>query len=127
MQHNRLEFSKKSHEVKRFIPASYRGRRKVKVVARETVRVSNFWDGGSKDTTTVHDFATGRQLDLAQASFKRQTQNNPYNQDIGEITLTPGVCAVEHSIFCGKDMGYRIYLHPETFHELCTNLAEGLE
>ncbi len=122
----KLEFSKKASEVRRFIPANYKGRRKVKVMARKTVRVSNFWDGGSKDTTTVRDFATGRQLDLEQASFKRQMQNNPYNQDIGEITLTPNVCAVEHSIFRGKDMGYTIYLHPEAFQDFCANLTDSV-
>lgn len=112
---NKLEFSKKDREVARFIPASYRGRRKVRVIPRTKVYVNNAWDSGSKDSTAAHDFHSGRHISLEQANYEHQSQGNPFNQTIGHITLTPDICAVQHSIFRGKDLGYTIYVHPETF------------
>lgn len=113
-----LSFKKSDPKVEwmvRLCYPSYKGRRPVKVEARQSYRVTDYWDGGSRDYVEFVDLKTRRRLSQDQLSFEKQTQGNPFNLNIGTVQLSPGVAAVEQCIFCGKNLGIRIYVHPDSF------------
>src|SRR5574337_1430623 len=108
---NEYKFS----QVARLVQAAFPGaksRRPVRVEARETYFVSNYWDGGSRDECVVLNAKTLASVSLSEAGYVHQTRNNPFNLAIGELKLSPEFIVVEHVYFCGKDRGYRIYVHP---------------
>jgi len=113
-----MEFSKNDPKVARLVTMcypSYKGRRKVKVSAKQRCRVNDYWDGGSRDYVEFVHLPTNRILSLDQVEYEKQERGNPFNQNLGYVTLTPDIAAVEHSIFCGKPGGIRIALHPDTY------------
>ena len=64
-------------------------------------RLENYWSGGTRSYWTMIDVA-GRS--------GRPTNDNPFHDDAhAEFDLPAGWLAVEHCIFCGKDLGIRIY------------------
>lgn len=84
---------------------SYRGRK-----IRETSHIKNsmntnsYWDGGSRDTFVVVDLKTLRATPIAGI--------NPLNPPANwrdPTVIQPGTVIVEHSIFCGKDVGCRVH------------------
>ena len=69
---------------------------------------AGLWDGGSRDVYTVIRLDDG-------VEYRPAFQGTaPWNKrrDL-EVKLEPGIAVVEHSIFCGKDMGLRFYVHPD--------------
>lgn len=112
-----LELNKNDPRVAHLV-RSYRGRRTIKVTEGISVHISNYWDGGSKETTHFVELSTGRVLDFSQVGYVQQKQGNPYSQQIGEAELQPGVAAVTSVVFMGKDLGYRLKLHPSDFNKL---------
>jgi hypothetical protein len=85
----------------------YRGR-KFKIEARTTLTLSGVhWDGGSRS-----EFRAVRLTDNGVASL--DTSAAPWNCKVegSRVEIPEGVAIVEHSIFCGKDMGLRVYVHP---------------
>jgi hypothetical protein len=93
---------------------NYRGRLPVRVYVQEAVRVSDYWDGGSR-TQTVFTRPDGSKSFSAAEMLKpenRQQAGNPYGVALGSIPLIPGVIAVEHHISCGKDRGFSVIVHP---------------
>lgn len=83
-------------------------KRTITVIFTETVEFFNiFWDGGSKNT-----YKCVRLLDSQAAVL--ETGSSPWSA-IAEgkmVQLELGYAIVEESIFCGKVMGLRVYLHP---------------
>jgi hypothetical protein len=92
---------------------SYNGR-KFKVRTQNTVNVRSCWDGGSRDTFRFVELATGACSDQvpAQSAFDRPIQG------ADSVTLPDGAGCVEHSIFCGKDMGLTLIIPPEAAPKL---------
>jgi len=65
------------------------------------------WSGGSRDTYELIDLATGEAVaasDNVSAPWDKREDRT--------IKLREGFAVVEHSIFCGKDMGLTFYLLP---------------
>ena len=95
----------------------YRGR-KVRIDVRErNVMATTWWDGGSKD-----DVAAVRLVDMKPCEIP---STSPYdNQGLAMaiyhegIPMCEGIAIVVHSIFCGKDAGITIYLHPDNAAKL---------
>lgn len=83
-------------------------KRTVTVEVAEKVNPYNtFWDGGSKNSYRAVKLATGETAELI-------TGNSPWSA-IAEgvaIPLEPGIAVVEESVFCGKLMPLRVYIHP---------------
>ena len=92
----------------------YKGRRPIKVEAKETVSIADYWDGGSRYYFHFMNL-NGFVLSDADVGFVRQAENNPYAQRVGSAKLKAGVVGVEHIIFQGKDLGLRIYYHPDDY------------
>lgn len=96
------------------VPATLRGSYsgksfQVRVVERVTVPAhAGLWDGGSRSTYSAVRIADGAGLpvsDNASAPWDKSRRDSV-------VDLRPGIAVIEHRIFCGKDMGLRIYVHP---------------
>ncbi len=88
---------------------SYAGRT-VRIQASDTVNCASYWDGGSRDYFVAVDLATLRASDPApaQSAYDRPVRG------LSSVTIPAGAAIVEHSIFCGKDVGIRIHVHPDS-------------
>jgi hypothetical protein len=91
--------------VKRVLAATfpeYRGR---KVKARLWTgprRLENYWDGGTRSYYVAIRIEDGAVADFG--------TDNPFVRSTHDpVDLPAGVLLVEHSIFCGKDMGITIW------------------
>jgi hypothetical protein len=95
------------------VPATLRGTYagyKYKVLVCESVTIpatAGLWDSGSRDSYQGVELATGKRYPLTMEN------EAPWGtrRDI-EVKLDNGKAIVEHSIFCGKDMGLTFYVHP---------------
>jgi hypothetical protein len=84
-------------------------RRPIGVACRESYHVADYWDGGSRTYAYFVDLATMRTLSSeAMPKDARQVAGNAYGLPVGDVVISPGFAVVEHSIFCGKDTGYRV-------------------
>ena len=95
----------------------YRGR-KIRVQPRERVTFSSLnWEGGSRSqyrACTLTGQWTGSAAKYnAQAPWANQAEGK-------SVDIPPGACIVEHVMFCGKDLGLRIYVRPEDMPRLLT-------
>lgn len=87
-------------------------RRKVDVIVQNTYYVKDYWDGGSRYFCKFIELATGNVLDSHDLPKEAlQKQGNAYELAISQVKIIPGYCVIEHTIFCGKDLGYRIYIN----------------
>lgn len=118
----RKEIEVKFSEVKALVSSAFPGassRRMVKVVGKNTYHVRDYWDGGSRDECRFIELATGRVMHSSELPEEsRQKMGNPFNLPICDVNLSPGFCVVEHVIFRGKSLGYRIYVAPERFEHV---------
>jgi hypothetical protein len=98
----------------KLVPLSLRGNyagRKFKAIVTESVTIpadAGLWDGGSRDHYSLIQFHDGQVC-----SFPGQSAA-PWDRSRKALSfaLTAGYCVVEHSIFCGSDMGLTFYVHP---------------
>lgn len=68
---------------------------------------NTFWDGGSRNVYRAVKLENGTVSSL-------ETGNSPWSA-VAEgktVALEPGIAVVEESVFCGKIMPLRVYLHP---------------
>ena len=114
---NQVEFNKNDPQVAQFVKCypAYRGRKPVRVSSCTRYNMHDYWDGGSRNYVQFIHLPTGRYLPLSELQYEHQTAGNPFKLAIGTVTLTPDVAAVENVIFCGKDLGLRVYVCPDTF------------
>ena len=102
--------------VKQIITSAFPGaktRRPVGIETKTSYHVHDYWDGGSRTYCAflrLSDMQAVSSEALPEAA--RQQNGNPFNLPIGNLPLSPGYAVIEHVIFCGKDLGYRIILHP---------------
>jgi hypothetical protein len=93
------------------VASDYKGRKPVKIYTAEKHNIEDYWDGGSRTYAFVVDLVNMCRCSLSDVGFVKQTINNPYNQNMGEVILRPGFAIVERVYFCGKDLGIRLYVH----------------
>lgn len=85
----------------------YRGRKFRKVVSSSSRELHSYWTEGSKDSYRTVDLATGR--------IAEPITVQPFVRDVAPpFVPSSNVLLVEHTIFCGKDLGCRIYVHPDS-------------
>jgi hypothetical protein len=92
----------------------YRGR-KYKTEARTSVTIpmdAGLWSGGSRT-----EYFIVRMEDGALHRPPMQDRYMDGRKDI-PVQLEPGFCVVVHSIFCGKDCGLTVYVHPDNLPKL---------
>ena len=82
----------------------YNGR-KFSVEVTRSYYLSNYWDGGSRNYCVAVDLSTGKIVDPSEES------KNPFTNSAHTCVVVPqGVGILEHSFYCGKDMGIRLYV-----------------
>ncbi len=86
--------------------AGGRSRKCKVVVSGSPKRLTSYWDGGSKDTFYGVELVSRRRVDLP-------ATGSPFYPERAAYQPVAGVAVVEHSIFCGKDVGYTLHLHPD--------------
>lgn len=90
---------------------NYTGR-KFSFETRETVDVRSNWDGGSRDYYVLLQILPDGSIKTAEipqmSAFDRQYQG----ADDVRTDMVPNLVIVRHSIFCGKDMGITMIVHP---------------
>ena len=96
------------------VPAHLRGNytgKKFQVEITDSVRLYNtYWSGGSRNTYTVTSLIDGASKSVGANSTAPQF--GPCS-DGAKLPVLPGFAVIEHSIFCGKDMGLTFYIHPD--------------
>lgn len=97
----------------KMVPAHLRGSyngKSFSAIVTESVTVpshAGLWDSGSRDTFDAVHLADGRKVAVS------DNVSAPWDDRKSRvIPLIPGIAVIEHSIFCGKDMGLRFYVHP---------------
>ena len=111
-----MEFKKSDPKVAGLIAMCYPGgrwRRPVKVESKTIYGVHDYWDGGSRTYATFVHLPTRRKVDLETIQYEHQSNGNPFNLPIGKLKMEPGIAVIENVIFRGKDLGVRIYVHPD--------------
>ncbi len=85
--------------------------RKFSLVFKERYYMNDYWSGGSRTYVTALKLENGR-LGLSSPDVAAQ---NPFNQKAHvEFDIPKNVMLVEHVFFCGKDLGIRIIIHPDS-------------
>lgn len=97
--------------IRRYFPEA-KSRRPVKVSVRKSYHVSDYWDGGSRNYAVFVNLRTGENVDPKQV--QQLTEGHVYHLPYGSVELSEGFAVIEHCIFCGKDLGYRVYVGDKT-------------
>lgn len=97
-----------------------RSRRPIRVEARETYDAKDYWDEGTRykarfvamsfPSDGIYDLMA--RADLGGRDSGNQKAGNPFNMDAFSVKLDETFCVVENILSGGKDLGYRIILHP---------------
>ncbi len=86
----------------------YKGR-KIRLVVTDSVNCCSYWDGGSRDYFESFNLTDKKVVYTAPP----QSGFDPTVKGLDNVPITKGFCVIEHSIFCGKDIGMRIHIHPD--------------
>jgi hypothetical protein len=82
----------------------YKGR-KFSLAIKQKYYPSNYWDGGSRNYMVAVDFQTGRIVEPSEKS------TIPFEPISGKaFDIPPGVGILEHTFYCGKDLGVCLYV-----------------
>lgn len=105
-------------DVARIVAATfpgYRGR-KIRVGAREKVGLHDLnWSGGSR---SEYRAVTLDGIPLGSTAKYAAMAPWAHHAEGATLPVPEGACIVEHSIFCGKDTGLRIYVNPADMPKL---------
>lgn len=110
---NTLELPKTDPRIAHFF-RGYKGRRTIKVHATTQCSISSYWDSGSIDYPTFYTL-DGQPLTREQMGYQEQQNNNPFHQQMGQVTINPGQVVAVQSVFCGKTGTPRLYVNPNDF------------
>ena len=116
--------------VKRFGLRAYPGYkgRKFKLSVRDGgMNLSSYWDGGSRSYYQVIRLADNASMAVPQNGTPFDGRANAAIDSIEEQLPRPGFAVVEHSIFCGKDYGITLYVHPDNLAKMLPPAPAALE
>lgn len=93
---------------------NYTGK-KFQVEQKTKVSLSGaYWDGGSRNEYRAVNMDTG---EILPADGKLQNPFTP-GYAVPTVEIPPRVCVVEHTIFCGKDLGITFHVNPSDYQNL---------
>jgi hypothetical protein len=85
----------------------YTGRKFRMEVCDHEFETHSYWDGGTRTTYTfVRADGKMMEVDSMSAPWEQYKENR-------KAKLVPGLACVEHTIFCGHDVGLTIMFHPD--------------
>ena len=90
--------------------ADPRGRRAVRIECRSSRHYAPNWDGGSRTEAFFVRLSNMTFVPLEEMPHDRRPTNYAGMVD-ANVQIQPGICMVEHSVFQGKDTGYRIMMN----------------
>jgi hypothetical protein len=97
----------------------YTGRKFQIEVRAYPINCASYWSGGSGDYFTFMRMDTLEIMSVPQQSaFDRKVEG------VNEVSLIPGMVCIKRTYFCGKDLGCKVYIHPENAPRL---LPENVE
>ena len=88
---------------------TYKGR-KVRLSTYMPKQIDSYWDEGSRDYFVWYQPTTRKSFPV-HSNHPGFERNQPRN--INPELIPEDVMLVEHSIFCGKDVGITIHINPE--------------
>ena len=97
----------------------YKGRKFAVKVANHPIDVRSYWDGGSRNY-----YVFLRLDNLETMEVPQQSAFDAKIDGADAVPLAPGLVCVEHSYFCGKDMGITIHVHPDNAPNLIPEKKE---
>jgi hypothetical protein len=100
---------------------NYKGKTFAVEVTEKVELCDDSWEGGSKTTYMGVNMVT------YQAAPQPKEYGNPFTNPQGgvpTVSLLPNMAIVAHSIFCGKDMGLKAYIHPDNMTKLLPQTPE---
>jgi len=113
---NTIHLEKKDIPIQILGAFPYDGK-KFKVTLSEKVELYGmFWDGGSRNEYRAVELATGKTIAPMWEATNPPQFGGPRQAPI--VELPKGVVIVEHSCFCGKDMGLTIHARPDDYQPM---------
>lgn len=112
-------------DVPQYLRGSYTGRQ-FKAIITDSITVpqdAGVWGGGSRDTYRFVELSTGRSI----ASPCQKTAPWDSTRQEFNAPLPPGIAMVEHTMFCGKDLGLTFYVHPDSAAKLLPDTSATQE
>ena len=105
----RNEIYTQDPEAIRIVNAAFPGlsTNKIRIVPFHPMRLDSNWEGGSKDSYVLIDIATFKHAPIPENGTPFSSA--PYHID----QLPMNVVVVQYTIFCGKHLGFRIYVNSE--------------
>jgi len=96
-------------EAIRIVSAAFPGlpTKQIRIVPFRPMRLDSNWSGGSKDSFVLIDLETFKHAAIPENGTPFSSA--PYHID----KLPTNIVVVEHTIFCGKNLGFRIYVNSE--------------
>jgi|WetSurMetagenome_2_1015567.scaffolds.fasta_scaffold248433_3 hypothetical protein len=92
----------------------YNGR-KFSICVETTYYMNNFWSDGSRNYCVAVDLLTGKIQEPTSSS------STPWSNTANVVVTIPtGVGILERCIFCGKDLGIRLYVAPNNSLQMPT-------
>ena len=88
----------------------YQGR-KFSLTFQEHYYMSDYWDGDSRTYVKALKFENGQ---LKMSSPDAEAQNPLRPKAHTEFDIPKNVALVEHTYFCGQDIGINIIVHPDS-------------
>ena len=98
---------------KRFFPG-YRGRKFKLRIDPGGMSLVSCWSGGSRDSFVVVRLEDMQAVPIPENGSGFSAVDRQYGAKGLPVKLpAPGFAVIEHSIFCGKDVGLTVHLHPD--------------
>lgn len=122
MTTTRIKVSKTTPGIKQVIKATYPEWKGRKVFVREATsyQLSDYWSEGSRNYIKAHILSTGATCSPDDAALC------PFNLAAhATVEIRENVVLVEHSIYCGKDAGITIYVHPSNMPKFLPEVSSG--
>ncbi len=76
------------------------------------MRLDSYWSGGSRDYYCLVNMETRQTIPIPENGTPFSNGGQIFTLD--NLPLNIALC--EHSIFCGKDVGVKIYVHPDNLN-----------
>lgn len=87
---------------------NYKGRKFQVIVVEDnrTFNLTSGWDGGSREYYAIVRLSDMKAVNISDLGF----MGNQFSRHGQDFQIPEGFVLIEHSIFCGKDMGLRFYV-----------------
>ena len=114
----------KKEQIRDILEASfpdYKGR-KFRIRVEEKYFMSNYWSGGSRTYVKALGLKSGK-LVAVEPDWKTTNPMRP--EAHAEFFIPSNIILVEHTFFCGKDLGISIVVSPNAMDELRKSLPDS--